>query len=159
RKLRAREHQLRAVRRHDQGHRSGGARGGRPRLHHQAARGVRYRGPGAGRQPLDRAAPVGVVRAGAAGRPQDPDPRRGDEQHRHPDRAADPARAQAAAGGADLVRDRPPPLDDPRGGQGGGDEPRQDRRDRHPRRADREAGDVLQPVHDAVARRRHRRRL
>ena len=53
------------------------------------------------------------VRAGAAGRAADPDPRRGDLERGRADRADDRAGPRAAAGGPDRDRDRAPPLDDP----------------------------------------------
>ena len=55
--------------------------------------------------------------------PRDPHPRRGDQQPRHRERAADPAQPGDPDARPDLVRDRPPPQHDP---------PR--RPDRRPRR-------------------------
>ena len=53
-------------------------------------------------------------RPGVPRRPDDPDPRRGDELGRHPHRGADPAGDGGAALGAHELRDRPPAVDDPR---------------------------------------------
>ena len=62
---------------------------------------------------LARAAPADRVRAGAARRPADPDPRRGDLVGRHRHRARDRASAAEAPRRADGVRDRASAVDDP----------------------------------------------
>ena len=54
-----------------------------------------------------------ALRAGAARRPADPRPRRGDVGRRHRHRAEDRARAPPAARRPDGVHHRPPPVDDP----------------------------------------------
>ena len=61
-----------------------------------------------GRPALGRPAPAGRLRAGAAGRAADPDPRRGDLERRRPHREGDRARPGAAARRAHRDRDRPP---------------------------------------------------
>ncbi len=60
-----------------------------------------------------RPAPARRLRAGAARRPAHPHPRRGDLVGGHRHRAGDRAGAADAARRPDLVRDRPPPVDDP----------------------------------------------
>ena len=86
---------------------------------------------------LGRAAPARRLRAGAAGRAADPDPRRGDLERRRPDRARDRARARAAAARAHRDRDRPPAVDDQARGPDRRARARADRRVGHARRADR----------------------
>ena len=95
------------------------------------------RPPGArGRQrALGRRAPADLDRAGAARRPADPDPRRGDLEHRPPDRAADRARARPAAAGPHLDHHRPPALDRPPRRRDRGRRPREDRPAGHGGRA------------------------
>ena len=92
----------------------GGADRRRARVH-PAARG-RLRDPARGARlaALARPAPARRVRARAARRPAHPDPRRGDLLGRHRDGADDRARAADAARSPDLVRHRPPSVDDPR---------------------------------------------
>ena len=61
----------------------------------------------------------------------DPHPRRGDELGRHPHRGADPGGDERAAGQPHELRDRPPPLDDPRRRRDPRDGARPDRRAGH----------------------------
>ena len=79
-------------------------------------------------------------------RPGDHHPGRGHELGRHRDRKAHPARHRRAPRGADERGYRPPPLDDPQRRQDHRPGPGTDRRDGHPRRADREEGPVLEPL-------------
>ena len=69
------------------------------------------------RDAVGRAEAAAVVRAGAGVRPARADPRRGDVERRHRDRAADPRRAAGADGRPDDDRDRAPALDHPGHGQ------------------------------------------
>jgi ATP-binding cassette subfamily B protein len=64
--------------------------------------------------PFARAAPARRVRACAARRPADPDPRRGDLLGRHRHRAADRGGSAHPARRPDRVHHRASPLDDPR---------------------------------------------
>ena len=98
-------------RRRDRRRRAGGRRA---RLHHAARGRLRDRARRARLAALARPAPARRLRAGAARRPAHPDPRRGDVVGRHRHRAQDRARAATPARRPDRVRDRPPPLDDPR---------------------------------------------
>ena len=66
-----------------------------------------------GLPPLGRPAPAGRVRAGAARRPADPRPRRGDLVRGHRHRAPDRGRAAQAPRRPDGVHHRAPPLDHP----------------------------------------------
>ena len=116
---------------------AGRRRGRRDRLHRGAAGRDRDRGRRARRPALGRAAPARRLRAGAARRAADPDPRRGDLERRRPHREDDRARARAPARRPHRDRDRPPALDDPPRRQDRRPRRRQDRRGRHPRRADR----------------------
>ncbi|CAA9577870.1 MAG: Heterodimeric efflux ABC transporter, permease/ATP-binding subunit 2, partial [uncultured Thermomicrobiales bacterium] len=135
RRQRPRQHRLRPPRGYGRGGRAGGAGGGGAHLHRRAAGPLRDGDPGAGGKPLGRPAATAGVRPGAPGRPPDPDPGRGDLQRRHPDRAPDPGGAAPPPPGADVVRDRPPPLDHTRGRHCGRDAPGPDRRAGQPRRA------------------------
>ena len=81
---------------------------------------------------VGRPAAARRVRAGAAGRAADPDPRRGDLERRRPDRAADRARARAPARRPHRDRDRAPPLDDPQRRPDRRARERADRRERAP---------------------------
>ena len=134
---RPREHRLRPPRREPRGDRAGRRRGRRDRIHRGAAGRDRDRGRRARRPPLGRAAPARRLRAGAARRAADPDPRRGDLERRRAHREDDRARARAPARRPHRDRDRPPALDDPPRRQDRRPRRRQDRRGRHPRRADR----------------------
>ena len=81
----------------------------------EAARGrLRHAARRARLAALARPAPARRVRARAARRPADPDPRRGDELGRHRHRAEDRAGAAPPAARPDGVHHRAPPLDDPR---------------------------------------------
>jgi len=53
-------------------------------------------------------------RPGDGGRAEDDDPRRGDQQRRHPHGETDPGRHAGTHGRQDELLDRPPPRDDPR---------------------------------------------
>ena len=88
----------------------GAARPGR-RLHLRAARRLRHAHRRAGADAVGRPAPAPGDRAGAAGRPAHPDPRRRDLLGGRLHRAGDQGGAARGDGGADDVRDRPPPLD------------------------------------------------
>ena len=83
------------------------------------------------------AAAAGRVRAGAAGRAADPDPRRGDVERRRAHRADDRAGARAAAARAHRDRHRPPAFDDPAGRADRRARARPDRGGGNARRADR----------------------
>ena len=107
---------------------------------------VRDRGRRARRPALGRPAAARRLRAGAARRAADPDPRRGDLERRRPHRADDRARARAAARRAHRDRDRPPALDDPPRRQDRRPRARPDRRERHPRRADRRRRPLRAPL-------------
>ena len=100
-------------------------------------RGDRDRGRRARRAALRRPAPARRLRPGAAGRAAHPDPRRGDVERRRAHREDDRARARAAARRPHGDRHRPPPLDDPPRRQDRRARRRPDRRERHPRGADR----------------------
>ena len=63
---------------------------------------------------VGRRAPAALDRPGAPEEPADPDPRRGDLGAGRRHRAQAPGRAGDRDGGADHLRDRPPPRDDPR---------------------------------------------
>ncbi len=95
------------------------------------------RGRGARRAPVGRAAPAGGVRAGAARRAPDPDPRRGDVERGRAHRAGDRTRPRAPARRADGDRDRPSAVDDQASGADRRPGAGQDRGVRHPRGADR----------------------
>ena len=84
--------------------------------------------------------------------PGDPDPGRSDLQRRHPHRTADPERDGAAHEGPHQPDHRAPAFHDPRRGYDRGHGSRAYHRDRKPRGAAGEAGDVLRPLHDAVRR-------
>ena len=79
----------------------------------QAARTVRDVHRRARRQAVGRPAAAAGDRAGDPGLAADSDPRRGDEQPRHRERAADPGVDGDAARRTDDVRDRPSAVDDP----------------------------------------------
>ena len=79
---------------------------------------------GAGRKPEPGAAAASVHRPRDPRRSGDPDPRRGDQQRRHPHRGAHPEGTAAAHGRADQLRDRPPPEHHPRCRPGPGDRQR-----------------------------------
>ena len=117
--------------------RAAARRGRRGRVHRAAARGLRHRGRRARRRALRRPAPAGRVRARAARRAADPDPRRGDLEHRRAHRAGDRARARAPARRADRDRHRPPALDHPPRRPDRRARARADRGIGHARRADR----------------------
>ena len=74
----------------------GGPRGARPRVHRAAARGLRHRGGRAGGQALGRPAAADRDRPGHSQGPGGADPRRGHQQPRHRERAADRGRAGAS---------------------------------------------------------------
>ena len=137
---RPRQHRVRQARREAGGDRRRGAGGRRPRLRHAARGRLRDEPPGARHAALARSAAARRVRAGAARRPADPHPRRGDVVGRHRDRAADRGGTAPAARRADRVHHRAPPLHDPRRRPDRGARARQGRRARHARRADGEAG-------------------
>ena len=86
---------------------------------------------------LGRPAPARRLRARAARRAADPDPRRGDLERRRAHRARDRAGARAAARRPHRDRDRPPAVDDQARGADRRPRARADRRVGHPRRADR----------------------
>ena len=94
------------------GDRRRGARGRRRRVRRPAADGFETEVGERGGAALGRAAPARRVRAGAARRAADPDPRRGDVERRRAHRAGDRGGARAAARRADRDRDRPPAVDD-----------------------------------------------
>ena len=94
------------------------------------------RAAGARHPPLARPAPARRARARAARRPAHPDPRRGDLVRRHRHRAQDRAGAADAARRPDRLRDRAPPLDDPRRRPDRRARARPGRRAGHARRAD-----------------------
>ena len=122
-------------------------RGAAGRLRHPPRR--------AGHAALARAAPARRVRTRAPRRPAHPDPRRGDVVGRHRHRAADRAGAARAARRPHGVRDRAPPVHDPRR--------RPDRR--AGARARRRAGDArraaraARPLHEPLRRLGRRRRV
>ena len=95
------------------------------------------RSASAGVAALGRPAAARRLRARAARRAADPDPRRGDLERRRAHRAGDRARARAAARRPHRDRDRPPALDDPPRRADRRPRARPDRRVRHARRADR----------------------
>ena len=119
----------------ERGDRGGGACGWRGPLHRPPSRGDRHGDRRAGHSALGGAAAAGLVRAGAAGRAADPDPRRGDVERGRADGAGDRGGAGAAAPRADGDRDRAPAVDDPEGGQDRRARAREDRRGGHARRA------------------------
>ena len=79
------------------------------------ARWARTRGARGRRRPLGGRAAADLDRAGAARRSAHPDPRRGDVQHRPPDRGRDRARARPAPARPQLDHHRPPPRHRPPG--------------------------------------------
>ena len=89
-----------------------------------------------GVQALAGTAAAARLRAGAARRSADPDPRRGHLVGRHRHRARDRARAAPPPRGANGVRDRAPALDDPERRPDRRPRPRADRGAGHARRAD-----------------------
>ena len=98
---------------------------------------IRHRGRRAGRGALSRPAPARRLRARAARRAADPDPRRGDVERRRAHRAGDRGGPRAAAARPHRDRDRAPALDDPPRRPDRRARARPDRRVRHARRADR----------------------
>ena len=98
------------------------ARGDRRRHHRGRCRRVRVTARGRLRHAarrtrlaaLARAAPAGRVRARAARRSRDPDPRRGDELRRHRHRTDDRACASPPAARPHRFHHRAPAVDDPR---------------------------------------------
>ncbi len=79
-----------------------------------AARRLRHDDQRRRRQHQRRAEAAAHDRPRVPRRPFDPDPRRGDELGRHAHRGPDPGSDERAAQGAHELRDRAPPLDDPR---------------------------------------------
>ena len=98
-------------------------------------------------------------RPGVPRRPDDPDPRRGHQLGGHPHRGAHPTRDGGAALGAHELRDRPPPVDDPRRRHDPRDGGGPHRRAGQPRRAARARRRVLQPLQRPVRRRPRRGRV
>ncbi|CAA9463072.1 MAG: Heterodimeric efflux ABC transporter, permease/ATP-binding subunit 2, partial [uncultured Rubrobacteraceae bacterium] len=150
------EHKLRPRR----GRGSADARGDRTRrprrpgrrFHPGAAGGLRG-APGRGRGlPEPGPTPASLLRPRRAGRPRHPDPRRGDEQHRHAHRGRGPGRPKGPPLRPHERRDRPPPEHDPRRGQdtGGGGWP--DRGERQPRRTSRRRWPLRGPIPPPVSR-------
>ncbi len=92
-------------------------------------------------------------------RPDDPDPRRGDELGRHAHRGADPAGDGRAAVESHELRDRAPAVDDPRRRHHPGDGGRPDRRAGQPRGAARRGRRVRPPLQRPVRSARGRGRV
>ena len=90
---------------------SGRHGGGRARLHHEDGERLRHPPAGEGREPQHRAAAAHQLRPRPRRQPACATPRRGDRQHRHIHRDADPEGARRAAQGPYRHRHRPPPLD------------------------------------------------
>ena len=134
-----RQHRLRPPRRHRGGDPRGRAGHVRRPVRALAARRLRHPRSTRRAPTSRRGAAAGHDRPGVPVRPGAADPRRGDLLGRHPHRAAAAARDGGAAHGPDVVRDRPPALDDPRRRPDPGDGGRRDRRAGHPRRAARRA--------------------
>ena len=86
------------------------------------------------------------------------DPRRGHLQRRHPHRAEAPGGADDDDEGPHELRDRAPPVHDPRCGRHRRDQRGACRRRRQPRRAHGREGLLPRPVHEPVPRRREVRR-
>ena len=99
------------------GVRRAAAGGARRRVHRAAAGRLRRAGRRARRDAVGRAEAAAVVRARARLRSARADPRRGDVERRHRDRAADPRRAARADGRADDDRHRASAVDDSGHGQ------------------------------------------
>ena len=106
----AREHRLRAARRHRRRGAGRGAGRGRRGLHRRAARGVRQRGRRARLHALGRPAAAHRHRPHAPRRPRDPHPRRRHQRHRRAGRGGDPRRAARADGGPHDAGHRPPAV-------------------------------------------------
>ena len=104
----------------------------RPRLRHDRRR--------RGHQRLRRREAAPDDRPCLPRRPRDPDPRRGDQLGRHPHRGADPEGHGSAAFEPHQLRDRPPPLDDPRRRHDPRHGPRRHRPAGQPRGAARRGG-------------------
>ena len=83
-------------------------------IHHAAAQRLRHGCRGARIDAVDGPAPAHRIRARAARRPAHPDPRRGDEQHRHADRGGAAGGARASARGAHELHHRAPAEHDRR---------------------------------------------
>ena len=102
------------------------------------------------RDAVGRAEAAAVVRARARLRSARPDPRRGDVERRHRDRAADPRRAEGADGRPHDDRDRAPAVDDPGHGPDPGAPQGRAARVRHAPGAARRARHLLPAVSAAV---------
>ena len=124
---------------------------GRRRALHPRDEGRLRRPGGRGRQPpLHRAEAARLLCPGDPDQPRDLRAGRGDLLRGHGDGAADPDRDPEDPGRADELHHRPPPLHHPLRRPDPRDPRRQDRRGRHPPPAHREAGRVLQAVHEPV---------
>ena len=106
---------------------------------------ARPRRPRGWRGSLGRRAPADLDRAGAPRRSANPDPRRGDVQHRPPDRDRDRARVRPAARRPHLDHHRAPPGHGPPRRRDPRARARPDRPARHRARADGAGGAVPPP--------------
>lgn len=118
----------------------------RARLHHAFAARLRHHADRARAQSVAGTAPASQFRPGAGRRYQNPDPRRGDGQHRQLHRTQDPAGARAPSEGPHRVGHRPPAGHHSWRGSDHRAEGRPHRRDRPARRLDGEERALRQLV-------------